>query len=73
MELNIGFNAPGCLVNFHIGKKEHYMQICQDLLNQLQIDSDSFWECTGYWLLATRCGVTTTSWSRNGRPWSGDM
>jgi len=73
MELNIGFNAPGCLVSVHIGKKEHYMQICQDLLNQLQIDGDSFWECTGYWLLVTRCGVTTTSWSQNGRPWSGDM
>ena len=79
-ELNIGFNAlemmvatleyrkvcarwvPRMLTQEH---KEHHMQVCQDLL-----------KVTVSWIASSpvmRRGVTTTSWSQNGSPWSGDM
>ena len=83
-ELSIGFNvfetmvptleyriicarwAPQMLTREH---QEHHIQVCWDLLNQYNAGGVS-------WITSSQVtgrGVTTTSQSQNGRPWSGDM
>jgi len=84
-ELNIGFNAletmvatleyrkvcarrvPRLLTQEH---KEHCLQVCWDLLNQYGLKVTVSWIASSP---VTRCGVTSTSRSQNGSPWSGDM
>ena len=46
------------------------MQVCRDLLNQYGLKVIVSWIVSSP---VTRCGVTSTSRSQNGSPWSGDM
>jgi len=51
-------------------KRKHHMQVCQDLLNQCEAEGWRSWIAS---LPVTRRGVTITSRSQKGSPWSGNM
>lgn len=55
------------LMNVHKEQKECCLQVCEDLLNRYKADSSSFLD---HIIIS---GVTTTTWSQNDSPQSGDV
>ena len=84
-ELNISFNALETVVEmleyYRVytmlipwvltqEQKEHHTQLCQNLMNQYNAESDSFLDHIV--TSETRCGITTVNQKQKSYPWSGN-